>query len=112
MKDWNSATLTFSWRRFLSYRNQSTDLLYKSIDWFLYDRDICHERVKSEIRNSVTLFSATLNSATCGSATSNRRTLIKCDVNSAILNIVQHLVSSTVNSAASNSATLSSATWK
>ena len=28
-----------------SYRNQTTDLLYKSIDWFLYDRDSGHERV-------------------------------------------------------------------
>ena len=28
------------------YRNQSIDFLYKSMDWFLYDRDPCHERVK------------------------------------------------------------------
>ena len=38
--------LTFSWRRSLSYRNQSIDLHSKSIDWFLYDGDLCHERVK------------------------------------------------------------------
>ena len=37
--------LTLSWRRSLSYRNQSIDLLWKSITWVLYDRDICHERV-------------------------------------------------------------------
>ena len=37
--------LTLSWRRSLSYRNQSTDLLCKSMDWFLYDRDPRHERV-------------------------------------------------------------------
>ena len=30
----------------LSYRNQSTDLLFKSVDWFLYDRDLRHERVE------------------------------------------------------------------
>ena len=29
---------------FLSYRNQSIDLLFKSIDWFLYDRGLRHER--------------------------------------------------------------------
>ena len=35
-----------SWRRPLSYRNQSIYLLRKSMDWFLYDNDLCHERVK------------------------------------------------------------------
>ena len=30
----------------LSYRNQSIDLLCKSIDWFLCDRDLCHEKVE------------------------------------------------------------------
>ena len=29
-----------------SYRNQSIDLLYKSLDWFLHDRHFYHERVK------------------------------------------------------------------
>ena len=28
------------------YRNQSIGLLSKSVDWFLYDRDLRHERVK------------------------------------------------------------------
>ena len=37
---------TLSWRRSLSYRNQSIDLLWKLMDWFLYDRDLRHERVK------------------------------------------------------------------
>ena len=32
--------LTLSWRRPLSYRNQS-----KSMDWFLYDNGLRHERV-------------------------------------------------------------------
>ena len=39
-------SLTLSWRRPLSYRNQSTDLLRKSMDWFLYDSGLRHERVK------------------------------------------------------------------
>ena len=42
---WVSFMLTLSWRRFLSYRNQSIDLLSKSVDWFLYDRNLRHERV-------------------------------------------------------------------
>ena len=29
----------------LSYKNQSIDLLLKSMDWFLYDNGLCHERV-------------------------------------------------------------------
>ena len=37
--------LIVSWRRPLSYRNQSNDLESKSMDWFLYDRDLRHERV-------------------------------------------------------------------
>ena len=37
--------LTLSWRRPLSYRNQSIDLQSKSMDWFLYDTDLRHERV-------------------------------------------------------------------
>ena len=41
-------SLTLSSRRFVSYRNQSIDLQRKSIDWFLYNRDLCHERVKEE----------------------------------------------------------------
>ena len=38
--------LKLSWQRSASYRNQSIDLLWKSVDWFRYDRDLCHERVK------------------------------------------------------------------
>ena len=30
----------------LSYRNQSIDLLRESMDWFLYVRDLRHERFK------------------------------------------------------------------
>ena len=39
--------LTLSWRRLLPYRNQSIDLLCKSMDWFLYDKGLPHERVKT-----------------------------------------------------------------
>ena len=38
--------LTLSWRRPFSYRNQSIDLLCKSMDWFLYDNSLRHERLK------------------------------------------------------------------
>ena len=41
----NPIRLTVSCRRPLSYRNQSIDLQSKSMDWFLYDRGIRHERV-------------------------------------------------------------------
>ena len=42
---WLKTGLTLSWRRPLSYRNQSLDLLCKLMDWFLYDIGLCHERV-------------------------------------------------------------------
>ena len=38
--------LILSWRRSLSYRNQSIDLRSKSMDWFLYDDGLRHERFK------------------------------------------------------------------
>ena len=38
--------LTLSWWRPLSYRNQSIDLRSKSMDCFLYDNGIRHERIK------------------------------------------------------------------
>ena len=40
--------LTLSWWRLLSYKNQSIDLLRKSMDWFLYDNDLRHEKVKNK----------------------------------------------------------------
>ena len=39
-------SLTLSWRRCLSYRNQSIDLHDESMNWFLSDNDFRHERVK------------------------------------------------------------------
>ena len=46
------STLTLSWQRSLSYRNQSVDLESKSVDWFLYDSKLRHERV-NEVLSSV-----------------------------------------------------------
>ena len=37
------------WRRSLLYKNQSSDLLSKSMDWFLYGRDLRHERVNCQL---------------------------------------------------------------
>ena len=40
-------------RRSLSYRNQCIDLLCKWMEWFLYDRDLHHERVNFSVRWSI-----------------------------------------------------------
>ena len=37
--------LIFSRWRSLSYKNQSIDLLCKPMEWFLYDKEIRHEKV-------------------------------------------------------------------
>ena len=42
-----SQVINYFMKEDLSYRNQSINLLCKSIDWFLYDRDVRHERVNS-----------------------------------------------------------------
>ena len=42
----NKMILTLSWRSPLSYKNQSIDLLCKSMGCFLYDNGLRHERVK------------------------------------------------------------------
>ena len=44
---WSETSITLFWRRSISYRNQSIDLLCNSMDWFLYDRDLRQERVKT-----------------------------------------------------------------
>ena len=41
--------LTLSWRRSLPYKYQFIDLACKSMDWFLYDKDLRHERVKPQL---------------------------------------------------------------
>ena len=54
--DWKDVgLLTLSWRRPLSYRNQSIDLQSKSVDWFLYDNGLRHERV-NKVTQIVTLY--------------------------------------------------------
>ena len=42
---WLSLFFTLSCRNPLSYRNQSIDFFCKSMDWFLYDNGLPHERV-------------------------------------------------------------------
>ena len=37
--------LILSWRRSLSCKNQFIDLFCRSIDWFLYHKDLRHEKV-------------------------------------------------------------------
>ena len=46
----NKTILTLSWRRPLSYRNQFIDLPSKSMDWFLHDNGLRHERVNLTLR--------------------------------------------------------------
>ena len=46
MKSETPLLLTLSWQRLLSYSNQSIDLQSTSVDWFLYDNGLRHERVK------------------------------------------------------------------
>ena len=50
-----TSQLTLSWRRPLSYRNQSIDLLCKSVDWFLYDNGPRHKRVKRKHNPRMTI---------------------------------------------------------
>ena len=39
-------SLTLLLQKSLTYWNQSINLQSKSMDWFLYDKDVRHERVK------------------------------------------------------------------
>ena len=47
--DQSRSNLTLSWRRPLSYINQSIDLQSKSMNWFLYDNGLRHERIKKKL---------------------------------------------------------------
>ena len=47
------SVLTLSRRKSLSYRNESIDLLRKSMDWFLYDNGLRLERVKWLLSNEI-----------------------------------------------------------
>ena len=53
-------SFTLSWSRCLSHRNQSIDLHCKSADWFLYDGDLCHERIKDHPFSTYTKLSQNL----------------------------------------------------
>ena len=44
----------------LPYRHQSTDLQSKSMDWFLYDNGLRHERVKMRESQKVMLLGLTI----------------------------------------------------
>ena len=46
-------SLTLSWWKSLSFRNQSIDLQNESMDWFQDDRDLRHERVKRFVKNEL-----------------------------------------------------------
>ena len=46
--------LTRLWHMSLSYKIQSIDLLCKSMEWFLNDRNHRHERVRNEIKMILT----------------------------------------------------------
>ena len=48
--------LILSWRRPLSYRNQSIDLRSKWMDWFLYDNSLRQERVNPFYSTDVFLY--------------------------------------------------------
>ena len=41
------SVLNLSWPRSLLYRSQSIDLQNKSVDWFLYNKNLRHERVNA-----------------------------------------------------------------
>ena len=43
---WSCIVLTLSRRRSLSYRNQTIELQWNSMDWFLYAKDHRHKKVK------------------------------------------------------------------
>ena len=51
-----NSILTLSWQWSLSYRNQYTNLLCKSIDLFLNDRNFHHERVNNLMVQSYLTF--------------------------------------------------------
>ena len=52
---WTSAiSLSLSWQRSLSYKNQSNDLQSKSWDWFPQNSDFSYERVNGVHKNELT----------------------------------------------------------
>ena len=59
-----------SWRRALSYRNQSNDLQSKSMDWFLYDNNLRHERANLQRRDDISKIIIWSNYMQCNFTTS------------------------------------------
>ena len=55
-KVYQCSVLTSTWRRSLSYRNQSIDLQSKSMDWFLNDRDFSLGRITEITVQIVTIY--------------------------------------------------------
>ena len=54
---WKSLLTLSRWRS-PPYKDQSIDLLCRSMNWFLYDRDLCQERVKeTDYANSSFIYS-------------------------------------------------------
>ena len=53
--------LTHSWRRSLSYKDQSINLLWKWMDWGRYDRELRHERFNQRQGASTWFFKLSLN---------------------------------------------------
>ena len=53
----NMFNLTLSWWWSQSCKNQSIDLLCKSMHWFLYERDLLHERVNPMLTHFMPLIS-------------------------------------------------------
>ena len=49
LQNYNKLILTLSWRSSQPDKNRSFDLLCKSMNWFLYDRDLRNERVNQVI---------------------------------------------------------------
>ena len=69
--------LPLSRRRPLSYRNQSIGLLCNSLDWFLYDNGLRHERVNITFDQSdCVLVFVNIQTKTCPFADEFRRNLV------------------------------------
>ena len=47
---WMKNVLNLSWRRSLLYRNQSIGFQNKSMNWFLHDKNLRHEKVNALLR--------------------------------------------------------------
>ena len=67
-------TLTLSWRGSQSYSKQFSYLLCKLMDWFLYNRDLCHQRVNRKRTDCQNLmFFRVSSSASCDTRIASER---------------------------------------